>query len=183
MCGEHEDRAALGVCARCGTYLCAACGYSVGGQILCIRCHARIPASSMLTQLKIAAILYLVSAAFTLVGGTVVIAMAVYLAATDPTAGSGDPDAQEAGLLLFGVFGAVGALYLVSAIIQAVAGALMLKRRGRPFVIFAVAVTLLFGLLTGLPGLLALGLSVWVLIVILHRGVAAAFDRPRDATA
>jgi hypothetical protein len=41
-CAKHEARPATGVCARCGDYLCGACGLRVDDRLCCSPCAARI---------------------------------------------------------------------------------------------------------------------------------------------
>lgn len=41
-CVQHSSRAATGVCARCGDYLCGLCGRRVGDRLHCQGCAARV---------------------------------------------------------------------------------------------------------------------------------------------
>ena len=41
-CAKHEARAATGVCARCGDYLCGACGLRVDDRLCCSPCAERL---------------------------------------------------------------------------------------------------------------------------------------------
>jgi hypothetical protein len=40
-CRAHPQRSATGVCARCGDYLCGACGRRVGARLHCVSCATR----------------------------------------------------------------------------------------------------------------------------------------------
>jgi hypothetical protein len=40
-CATHGQRAATGVCGRCGDYLCGSCGQRVGERLYCIACAQR----------------------------------------------------------------------------------------------------------------------------------------------
>jgi hypothetical protein len=41
-CAKHSARAATGVCARCGDYLCGACGRRVAERLYCDACAQRL---------------------------------------------------------------------------------------------------------------------------------------------
>jgi hypothetical protein len=41
-CAAHGERAATGVCSRCGDYLCGACSQRVGERLSCARCAERV---------------------------------------------------------------------------------------------------------------------------------------------
>jgi hypothetical protein len=43
-CAKHANRAATGLCARCGDYLCGACGRRVAERLYCADCAARLTA-------------------------------------------------------------------------------------------------------------------------------------------
>jgi hypothetical protein len=175
MCAEHEDRAALGVCARCGTYLCAACGYSVSGQTICIRCHARLATDpGKLRNLRTVGILFIVSAVLSSIGGAALLAAAVYRF-TDGLDIFTAEIAMDVALL-----GGFALWILLTAIAQFAGARAILKRRRRWIVFVAIGATMLVSLLTGLIGFLGIGLSIWALILIMDHRVAAAFDQPPD---
>jgi hypothetical protein len=41
-CAAHQARPATGVCARCGDYLCGACGRRIGDRLHCGTCAERV---------------------------------------------------------------------------------------------------------------------------------------------
>jgi hypothetical protein len=41
-CAVHAEKAATGVCGRCGDYLCGLCGRQVGEGLNCVRCAERV---------------------------------------------------------------------------------------------------------------------------------------------
>jgi hypothetical protein len=174
MCAEHADRPSLGVCVRCGTYLCRDCGYASGGQVVCLRCHGRT-SGPKLKQLRIIAILYFVNAGLAAIGSTLFLLMGFYML---PDEGIATIDSAPAMTLT--IYAALALGYLLGGAIQIAGGVSMLKRRRRWLAMTAIVVTCVSSPLAGLPGLLGLGLSIWALIVMVDRGVAAEFDRPRS---
>lgn len=40
-CAKHAEAPAVGICPRCGTFLCDACGVSFEGTVLCSPCFER----------------------------------------------------------------------------------------------------------------------------------------------
>jgi hypothetical protein len=41
VCAKHAERAATGVCGRCGDYVCGACGRATGERLYCEGCAQR----------------------------------------------------------------------------------------------------------------------------------------------
>jgi hypothetical protein len=186
MCAEHPERAAQGVCARCGTFVCHACGFLVERQIVCAPCSRRVDVGKA-KQVPLLGVLMIASG----VGGTALGLFALAFAgiivveimrgveermAMDPYG----PPPFDIDIITYAVLAMFAIGYLVSGALQVMGGIFARKRRARMFVLLALVFGMLTGLLNGLIGMLSVALGVWGIMVLTDRMTVESFSRTKD---
>lgn len=186
MCAEHPDRAAEGVCARCGTFVCHSCGFLLERQIVCVPCSRRVDVGKA-KHVPLVGVLMIASG----VGGTALGLFALAFAglivveimrgvkeqmAMDPYG----PPPFDVDIITYGVLAMFALAYLVSGALQVMGGVFARQRRARMFVLVALVFGMLTGLLNGVIGFLSVGLGVWGIMVLTDRQTVESFARTKS---
>jgi hypothetical protein len=190
MCAEHPDRAAQGMCARCGTFVCPACGYLVEAQIVCAPCSRRVDVGKTKHVPLVGTLLVVSGLGGTLLGlaGTAMAGVIIYgmMPALQesgyPGGYANDPYGETLDLAPFVAIavGLVALGFVVAGAVQVIAGIFARRRRARVFVLMGLVVAIGSGLMNGMIGMLSVALGVWGFTVLTDRQVVAAFERAKD---
>ncbi len=170
-CPQHPEALAVGACARCGTFACAACAHpEPGGGLRCPACWQRARTGGFTSQLPVLSTLTFINGALVLLLG--LFSVGVFIAFLFSAFGERDPEERDLGAL---IYGGAGLFYILIGAAQLYAGALIRRRQRYRTVIAALA----SGLLTAFTCyciIPSLALFIYGLIILLNKEVADSFD-------
>jgi len=180
VCAVHPERASVGTCERCGSFMCEGCR-SAPGAGLCETCARRLGRGRWVAQVPILGVLMMVHGGLTVAMGLILLVYGVFTAAALGGLPANDDPAQQAmsSIMLGGMLG-LGVIHMPSGVLQLLAG-----WRVRTYQSRGLGITSLWlGLLTFL-GCYCLPTSLAMIVygsIVLHSGeVVERFDAERPA--
>lgn len=175
-CALHPDAIAdAGTCARCGSFMCGACGASGFAQPICRACALRLRGGRFVSQVPALGIVMMIHGAMILSLGIFLVVYGAFFAAAaydtpNPLAGPAEVIAQ---LVVSSMVG-IGLLQFLPGVLQIVAGWRARTYHSRGFAIAALVAGLL-AMITCYCAPTSIAMLVWGLVVLLGKDVAARF--------